>query len=115
MGKFITFEIVVIVALISFTPMDWTALSIAIAALITAVFTGVVNIITALRAERKVDKVSEKTDKVNDKADVIIEKAGEIHTLTNSNLQKVTAALEVANEKIINLEKLVSELLKNKK
>ena len=114
MGKFITFEIVAIVALISFTPMDWTALSVAIAALITAIFTGVVNIITALRSERKVDKIDEKTDIVKDKVDKVSDKADEIHTLTNSNLQKVTNALDAANAEIINLKKMVSDLISAK-
>lgn len=42
------------------------------------------------------------------KSDVIIEKAAEIHTLTNSSLSKVQSSLEVANEKILGLEKLIA-------
>lgn len=44
------------------------------------------------------------------KADDIIKKAEQIHTLTNSNLSKVTAALEVANARIDGLQVLVSTL-----
>ena len=50
--------------------------------------------IVALRTERK--------------SDTIIEKATEIHTLTNSNLSKVSAALEVANSRIQGLERLIA-------
>lgn len=49
------------------------------------------------------------------KSDVIIEKAAEIHTLTNSNLSQITAALGVANEKILGLEKLISATAETKK
>jgi hypothetical protein len=45
------------------------------------------------------------------KADSIITKADEIHTLTNSNLTKVTNALAVAQEKIDGLQKLVTTML----
>lgn len=41
-------------------------------------------------------------------------KLTEIHTLTNSNLSKVTANLEVANETIDGLNKLVNLLEKEK-
>ncbi len=44
------------------------------------------------------------------KTDTVIEKAAEIHTLTNSNLSKVTTALEVANEKIEGLQRLVAQI-----
>lgn len=48
------------------------------------------------------------------KADDIIQKAVEIHTLTNSNLSKVTASLEVANAKIDGLQAMVTEMTKAK-
>lgn len=48
------------------------------------------------------------------KADDIIKKAEQIHTLTNSNLSKVTAALEVANAKIDGLQTMVSEMTRAK-
>lgn len=49
------------------------------------------------------------------KSDVIIEKAAEIHTLTNSTMTKLQSSLEVANEKIIGLEKLISATADTKK
>jgi 5-bromo-4-chloroindolyl phosphate hydrolysis protein len=51
-----------------------------------------------------------KAEVVEKKSDTIIEKAVEIHTLTNSQLSKVTAALEVANEKIQGLEKMLTKV-----
>jgi hypothetical protein len=48
------------------------------------------------------------------KADHIIEKATEIHTLTNSNLSKVTATLDVANAKIEGMQKMISGMLEAK-
>jgi hypothetical protein len=48
------------------------------------------------------------------KSDIIIEKAAEIHTLTNSNLSKLTSQLEVANSKITGLERLVASLVEAK-
>ena len=75
------------------------ALLIAIPVTITAIGP----LILGIMANRKVDVVTIKTD-------TIINKTDEIHTLTNANLAKVTAALEVANSKIVNLEKLISGL-----
>lgn len=49
------------------------------------------------------------------KSDVIIEKAAEIHTLTNSSMSRVQSALDVASEKIIGLEKLISAAAETKK
>lgn len=49
-----------------------------------------------------------------DKADTIINKSEQIHALTNSNLSKVTTALEVANTKIEGLQKLVTEMVATK-
>ena len=43
------------------------------------------------------------------------DKLTEIHTLTNSNLSKVTAKLDVANEKIDGLQKLAVSVKENKK
>lgn len=48
------------------------------------------------------------------KADDIIKKAEQIHTLTNSNLSKVTASLEVALARIDGLQKMVAEMSKAK-
>jgi hypothetical protein len=44
------------------------------------------------------------------KTDAIIRRTDEIHTLTNSNLAEVTKTLQVANEKISGLEKLLGAL-----
>ena len=49
-----------------------------------------------------------KTDVVAAKVEAVDAKAIEIHTLTNSNLSRVTAALEVANTKIDGLQKQVA-------
>lgn len=49
------------------------------------------------------------------KADAIIVKADEIHELTNSNLQKVTKALEIATAKIVALEELAVEQAKRRR
>ena len=49
----------------SFNPADLTAMSVALAALLTAIFTGAVNIITALRTERKVDASGKTLDSVS--------------------------------------------------
>lgn len=48
------------------------------------------------------------------KSDEIIKKAEQIHTLTNSNLSKVTAALEVANARIDGLQKLILSMTEAK-
>lgn len=52
-----------------------------------------------------------KQDATAKKADTIIEKATEIHTLTNSNLAKVSAALDVALAKIEGQGKLIESLV----
>ncbi len=44
------------------------------------------------------------------KADDMRDKVIEIHTQTNGNLSKLTSALELANTKIVGLEKLVTEM-----
>lgn len=48
----------------SWNPEAITAMSIAIAALITAIFTGIVNILQTLRSERKVDVLGTKADQI---------------------------------------------------
>lgn len=50
----IPFGVVAVIAL-SFTPTEITAITIAVGALLTTIFTGIVNILTVLRAERKVE------------------------------------------------------------
>lgn len=56
--------------------------------------------INANRAAKDREQIKVKTEEVKSKVD-------EVHVLTNSNLQQVTTALKVANEKIIGLEKML--------
>ena len=60
------------------------------------------------------EKLEEITRSTDNKANTIIEKAAEIHTLTNSNLSKVTASLDSALAKIEGLEKLIASQSKAK-
>lgn len=48
------------------------------------------------------------------KSDVIIEKAVEIHTLTNSNLSKVTADNEKLRAEIVGMRELITSLVNDK-
>ena len=103
---------------------DPTVIAAAIVTVIAALVAGAVSIVNAISAardriiaaaERKamLDKTEAAlaTSKENGKKnDIIIEKAVEIHTLTNSNLSKVTAALEVANTKIEGLQKMMASM-----
>jgi len=70
----------------------------------------------AERLEAKASRVrlEETTHNVDRKADALIEKAVEIHTLTNSNLSRVTASLEIALKEIDGLRQLVESLTKAK-
>ena len=97
---------------------DPTVLAAAIVTVLTALGVLVVTIINAKSAadERRDARESriavEATTKATDrKADAIIEKTAEIHTVTNSNLAKVTAALDVAKERIEGLQKLVGQMM----
>ena len=66
--------------------------------ILVAVMVALPPTLLAWRTTRKVEKVQTT--------------ANEIHVLTNSNLAAVKASLEAANERIISLEKLVTELAK---
>lgn len=79
---------------------DWAPVITALIVGIPAILVGIGTLIKTTRTEKK--------------ADTIIEKAVEIHTLTNSSLSKVQAALETANERIIGLEKLVASITAQK-
>jgi hypothetical protein len=71
----------------------------------------------AVKAEATDVKIADntmKTEAIALKTDTIIEKAVEIHSLTNSNLTKVSAALEVALARIEGLQNMVTELVKAK-
>lgn len=95
-----------------------TIIAAALVTVIAALVGGVVSVINAVSAaaDRRASRVeraalSITTKNTDRKADTIIEKAVEIHTLTNDNLSKVTAALGVANERIQGLEKLMASML----
>lgn len=60
-------------------------------------------IFTFIRVTRKVTEVSEKSD-------TIILRAVDIYTIANAKLEKITAALDIALEKISNLEQRISKL-----
>lgn len=75
----------------------WLALITAVPATLAAIGA----LIVGLRNGRKVDVTQAKVEAVD-------QKAIEIHTLTNSNLSRVTAALDVANTKIDGLQKQVT-------
>lgn len=53
----------------------------------------------------------QKATETGHKVDTVIEKAVEIHTLTNSNLSKVTAANDVLTAKVEGLQKLVASMV----
>lgn len=86
----------------------------AIVAAITALFGGLPATIAALAALRQSRKNADKAEVTDKKADDLVKKTDEIHVLANSNLAKVTASLELANEKINGLEKLVTSLMDNR-
>jgi hypothetical protein len=72
----------------AFTPSELTAIMIASGALVTTIFTGVVNIITALRAERKLDHAIVRVDEVGAKADVI---SGHVNSAATASTAKIDA------------------------
>lgn len=55
----------------NFSPSEISAVTIAVTALIAAIFTGAVNIIVALRVNRKQDDAAVKVAEVSSKADII--------------------------------------------
>jgi len=67
-----------------------------------------------LEAKASRARLEETSHNVERKTDTIIEKAVEIHTLTNSNLSKVTESLNVALTEIEGLKRLVESLTKAK-
>lgn len=105
------------VAVPALSRFDPTTIAAAIVTVLTALGVLFVTIINAKAAaddrhdarvsRLKLDATTLSTDA---KANTIIEKAIEIHALTNSNLSKVTAALDVALARIEGLEKLVASL-----
>lgn len=73
-----------------------------------ALMTAVPTTLAALGALYVSVRNGHKADVTAAKVDAVDAKAIEIHTLTNSNLSRVTAALEVANAKIDGLQKQVA-------
>lgn len=93
---------------------DPMVIAAAVVLVIASIASGIVNIINAKAQadDRKLAKASrqrleEMANTGDEKADKIIEQGVQIHTLTNSNLSKVTADLATAIEKITGLEKIV--------
>ncbi len=90
-------------------PVAW---SIAAVAIISALSTAVVNIIIALRAEKRqvvvADKLVNSNAAVTTKLDTAAEKQEEIHQLVNSNLTRVKDALLAAEVRIASLEMILA-------
>ena len=78
--------------------------------IIGALTTSIVTIITALRVGGLKTQVNESVYRQDKTADDVKEKLAEIHTLTNSNLTQVHSDLEMANDQIKELQKLVASL-----
>lgn len=68
----------------------------------------------ASEAKAAADKSAAVVVETGKKADTIIEKAVEIHTLTNSNLAKVTAANEKLQAEVAGMRELIATLVKDK-
>lgn len=78
--------------------------------LVAAIPTTIAAVGALLVSLRTAKNASESAKKADTKADTIIEKAAEIHTLTNSAMAKVQAALAIATEKIAGLETLIANM-----
>lgn len=82
---------------------NWTSVAMALIGIVPSSIAAIVAGMAFLQSRRN-SEVAARTDikveKGIEKSDVIIEKTTEIHTLTNSNLSKVTAQLEMANQKL---------------
>lgn len=82
---------------------NWTSIVMAVIAGLPATIAAVVGGMALLQSRRNAEVAASTEAAVNSndkKTDTIIEKATEIHTLTNSNLSKVQAQLEVSNKTI---------------
>lgn len=88
---------------------NWSSVAMSMITALPATIAAIVAGMALLQSRRNAEVAAvtdHKVDKTDAKADVIIEKATEIHTLTNSNLAKVTAALEMANQKLEQFQSL---------
>lgn len=97
------------------TTLDPTVFAAALVMIIAAVGAAVVSVVNAVAASRDRTEARDSriglartVDSTERKADQIIERAGEIHTLTNSNLSKMTARLDVALAEITGLRALIA-------
>lgn len=97
---------------------DPSAIAAAMVTVIAAATAAVVTVYNAVaaatdrRAARESRTALAQTAASTDrKADTIISKATEIHSVTNGNLSKLQAQLDLAQDKILALEKLVSTLI----
>lgn len=91
---------------------NWTSIIMVSITTLPATIAAIVGLMSLLQSRRNAEIAANTGAAVkegNQKTDVIIEKATEIHTLTNSNLSKVQAQLDVANEKIDGFNKARTE------
>jgi outer membrane murein-binding lipoprotein Lpp len=78
----------------TFTPSELTAITIASGALVATIFAGVVNIITALRSERKIDHAIIRVDDVSAKADVITGHVNSAASASAAKIDKMQATID---------------------
>lgn len=91
---------------------NWTSIIIAIVTGLPATIAAIVSGMILLQSRRNAEVAASTAVAVTNniaKTDTVIEKATEIHTLTNSNLSKVQAALEVSNKTIEGLNQVQVE------
>lgn len=74
--------------------------------ILTALFGGLCSLVAAIKATKSENKSSI----VSEKADVNGQKLDEIHTLTNGNLTKTQAELDLAKKRVEYQDKLLLEL-----
>lgn len=82
---------------------NWTSVIMALVVASPAIISAVVGGMALLQVRRNAEVAAATGAAITTniaKTDTVIEKATEIHTLTNSNLSKVQAALEVSNKTI---------------
>lgn len=82
---------------------NWTSVITALVVGLPATISAIVAGMSLLQTRRNAEVAARTADAVttvDKKTDSVIEKATEIHTLTNSNLSKVQAQLEVSNRTI---------------
>lgn len=82
---------------------NWTSVIMALIGIVPATVAAIVGGMSLLQSRRNAEVAAATGAAVTtniEKTDTVIEKATEIHTLTNSNLSKVQAQLEVSNKTI---------------